>query len=118
MAKMKRLRVKVIQILQEHEIATSSEIYDMLNEHKGRFSIGYGGCKMPTLNNLLGKERVFLKMVDHTSKNAPRIEGLNGTDYKVCAWALNKTLLNEVPELLDKTFNSFSGHRPKSSNEQ
>ncbi len=112
MPKTKRLRTKIIKILMEYESLATSEIFNHLNNSCGPFGLRHG-CVMGTLNNVLGKEPVFLKMVDSESENAPRIAGADDCLRANSLWSLNRSLLAEAPSLVDPTVNSFLRHRVK-----
>lgn len=106
MAKTKRLRVKIIKMLQRHGELDTASIFDMLNASKGEFSMRHG-VSMQTLGNVLSKEPVFVKMADQYDDDAPRCQGANGYAYKIALWDLNRGLLELYPELTCESTNSW-----------
>ena len=106
MAKTKRLRVKIIKMLQQHGELDTASIYNMLNASKGDFSMRHG-VSMQTLGNVLAKEPVCVKMSDQYDDDAPRFQGANGYAYKVASWDLNRGLLELYPELACESTNSW-----------
>ena len=106
MAKTRRVRVKIIKMLQEFGELNTAQIFDKLNEQKGRYGSRHG-VPQSTLNNVLGKEPVFVKIIDHSSKLAPQTGNISGSMYSVSLWGLNHPLLNAHPELASTTTNSF-----------
>jgi len=106
MAKTRRVRVKIIKMLQEFGELNTAEIFDKLNQQKGKYGSRHG-VPQATLNNVLGKEPVFVKVIDHSSELAPRTGNISGGMYSVSLWGLNHPLLNAHPELASTTTNSF-----------
>lgn len=106
MARTKRVRVKIIKMMEKFGELTTAEIFNHLNDYDGEFKIHHG-ITMQVLGNVLSKEPIFLKMVGVDDPNAPRFEGTNGYAYKISSWALNKSLLNAHPELADESTNSY-----------
>lgn len=106
MAKTKRVRVKIIKMLQRFGELDTASIYDQLNATKGEFSLRHG-CTMQTLGNVLSKEPVFVKMADTTDDDAPRFQGTNGYSYKIASWDLDRGLLSLHPELASENTNSW-----------
>jgi len=106
MAKTKRLRVKIIKMLQSHGELDTASIFNLLNGPKSEFSIRHG-VSMQTLGNVLSKEPVFVKMSDQCDDDAPRYEGTNGYAYRIASWDLNRGLLELHPELTCESTNSW-----------
>lgn len=106
MARTKRVRVKIIRMMEKFGEMDTAEIYDRLNDYDSEFKIHHG-ITMQVLGNVLSKEPIFLKMIGVEDQNAPRFEGTNGYAYKISLWALNKSLLNAHPELADESTNSY-----------
>ena len=105
MAKTKRVRVKIIKMLQRFGELDTASIYDQLNT-KGEFSLRHG-VSMQALGNVLSKERVFVKMADTTDEDAPRFMGTIGYSYKIASWDLDRGLLALHPELACENTNSW-----------
>lgn len=107
MAKTKRVRVKIIRMLQKFGEMNTAEIYSRLNETKGEFSMRHG-VSMQTLGNVLSKERVFVKMIDAHDDHAPRCMSLGQNHaYKIASWDLDKGFLELHPEVASETTNSY-----------
>lgn len=106
MAKTKRVRVKIIKMLQRFGELDTAAIYDQLNAAKGDFKLRHG-CTMQTLGNVLSKERVFVKMADSDDEDAPRFMGTNGHHYRISLWALDKGFLELHPEVVLESTNSY-----------
>jgi hypothetical protein len=98
--------VKIIKMLERFGELDTATIYGLLNDTKSDFGLRHG-CTTASLNNILGKEPVFLKMRCHADDNAPRCMGASGSDYKISSWALNQTLLEIHPELASENTNSY-----------
>lgn len=97
MAKTKRSRVKVIDILVAHDALTPTQIHDLLNDSRGKYGIR-NGCTMARLNNILSKNPVFVKILNENSHNL---------------WCIDMHILQNDPGLTDFTVNSFLRHGPK-----
>ena len=106
MAKTKRVRVKIIKMLQRFGELDTAAIFERLNMTKGEFSLRHG-VSMQTLGNVLSKERVFVKMSDAEDEDAPRFMGTNGHHYRIASWALDKGFLELHPEVALESTNSY-----------
>ncbi|MDC3217833.1 hypothetical protein OAT94_02525 [Schleiferiaceae bacterium] len=85
---------------------STADIYGHLNDRTSQYSLRHG-VTQSSLNNVLGKEQVFVKLVDHTSDDAPQVLGLRGDRYRVSVWGLNNNLLRQYPELEKQGTNSW-----------
>jgi hypothetical protein len=106
MVKTKRLRVKIIKMMKEHGSLNTGEIFDMVNEYNGKYSIK-NGSTMNQVGNILSKEPVFEKLIDAEDPNAPIVRGGNGQSYPLSVWGINKDVLDAFPELEKSTTNSY-----------
>ena len=106
MAKTKRVRVKIINMLRDLGDLDTGEIYSHLNDPKGKYGNRHG-VTMNTLSNVLGKEPVFVKSVCHSDDDAPRLISLAGDRYRITLWGLNYNLLAAHPELAETRTNSY-----------
>jgi len=106
MARTNRARVRIIKMLKAEGNLSTADIFGYLNDRDSIYSMRHG-ITGPTLNNVLGKEQVFLKLLDHTCENAPQILGWQGDRYRVSFWGLNLPLLNQYPELENQHTNSW-----------
>jgi hypothetical protein len=100
------VRVKIIKMLKAEGNLSTADIYGFLNDSSSPYSMRHG-ITSPSLNNVLGKEQVFVKLIDHTSENAPQVLGWQGDRYRVAYWGLNDSLLKQFPELEDQGTNSW-----------
>ena len=106
MARTKRVRVKIIEMLKQFGELDTATIYTKLNDTKSGFGLRQG-CSSAALSNILGKEPVFVKSSSHHDENAARCLGNTGHTYKVSSWRLNDSLLEQYPELADYFTNSY-----------
>jgi len=106
MARTSRARVKIIQMMKDLGNLTTADIFDYLNDRSSPYSMRHG-VTTNSLNNVLGKEQVFVKLVGHTSEEAPQMVGIKGDRYRISMWGLNATLLRQYPELEDQGTNSW-----------
>ena len=106
MAKTNRARVKIIKMLKDLGNLSTADIYGLLNDGISPSSMRHG-VTTNSLNNVLGKEQVFVKLVGHTSEEAPQMVGIKGDRYRISMWGLNATLLRQYPELEDQGTNSW-----------
>lgn len=94
-------------MLKQYGELDTSTIYGKLNDTTSGFGLR-SGCTTASLNNILGKEPVFIKTRSHYDDDAPRCLGGNGSGtYKVSSWKLNEPLLATHPELADYFTNSY-----------
>jgi len=116
MVKTKRLRVRLIEMLQEYGELDSAEIFGMINDPKSKFSLRHGAT-MASLNNVLGKEHVFVCVASHQDSDAPRCVGQSGgKGYKISLWGLNHAVLNANPELAQVSTNSYNLRATRTAN--
>lgn len=106
MPRTKRARVKIIKMMKDLGSLSTADIYGHLNDSTSQYSLRHG-VTQSSLNNVLGKEQVFLKLIDHTSENAPYVLGLQGDRYRVSMWGLDYNLLTQYPELENQGTNSW-----------
>ncbi len=93
-------------MLRQYGELDTSTIYGKLNDTRSGFGLR-SGCTTASLNNILGKEPVFIKTRSCYDDDAPRCLGsINGT-YRVSSWKLNEPLLATHPELADYSTNSY-----------
>ena len=104
--KTRRIRASLISLLKDFDTLNTAEIFSKLNDRSGSHGLRQGADRRK-IQNVLGKQPVFLKLIDSKESAAPRVQSLEGDTYAVSLWGLNKTLLREQPELA-------SAHRPKS----
>jgi len=106
MARTSRVRVTIIKMLKEFVELDTGSIYEKLNDSRGTYGSRHG-VTQAALNNVLGKEPVFVKLIDQNSHHAPRTTSLLGDLYPVCYWGLNYQLLEKHSELNRITTNSY-----------
>ena len=106
MAKTKRVRVRIIRYLRDNGSSTTAEIFDALNDNSSGYALR-AGVSTSQLNNVLGKEPVFVKTIDADSHNAPTIISMGGNHYKVTTWGLNQSILEQYPELMSNFANTW-----------
>jgi hypothetical protein len=106
MAKTKRVRAKIIKMLQDLGELDTGQIFSHLNDSQGKYG-GRHGVTMNTLSNVLGKEPIFIKAVCHSDEDAPRLVSMAGDRYRITLWGLNYNLLNIHPELASENTNSY-----------
>lgn len=106
MAKTKRVRVKIIKMLQRFGELDTASIFERLNASKGEFSLRHG-VSMQALGNVLSKEPVFTKTANQFDDDAPRYEGTSGYAYKIASWDLDEVFLSNHPELICENTNSW-----------
>ena len=106
MARTKRVRVKIIKMLEEQGDLTTSDIYGQLNDRGSKYAMRHG-CTKNSLNNVLGKEAIFIKIIDHHHSDAPQVVSVRGDRYRISMWGLNHPLLLLHPELKSQYANSW-----------
>ena len=106
MARTSRVRVTIIKMLREFVELDTGSIYEKLNDSKGTYGSRHG-VTQAALNNVLGKEPVFVKLIGQDSHNAPRTTSILGDLYPVCFWGLNYPLLEKHSELNHESTNSY-----------
>jgi len=106
MARTRRVRVTIIKMLKEFVELDTGSIYEKLNDSRGTYGSRHG-VTQAALNNVLGKEPVFVKLISQESLHAPRTTSILGDLYPVCFWGLNYPLLEKHSELIHETTNSY-----------
>ena len=106
MAKTKRVRVRIIRYLRDKGDSTTSDIFDALNDNSSGYALR-AGVSTSQLNNVLGKEPVFVKTIDADSHDAPTVLSMGGNQYKVTTWGLDESVLEKYPELMSNFANTW-----------
>tara|TARA_R100001440_G_scaffold35191_1_gene54140 strand:+ start:5961 stop:6311 length:351 start_codon:yes stop_codon:yes gene_type:complete len=106
MAKTKTVRVRIINYLRDKGDSTTADIFDALNDNTSKYGLR-SGVTTNQLNNVLGKEPLFIKTIHANSFDAPIITSMGGNRYKVSTWALNESILKQYPEMLNRTANTW-----------
>lgn len=92
MARTKRLKKKIIKMLNDRGEMNTVEIYNEINDAFGKYGMKYG-TQMHQLVNVLGKEPDFKIVWHHTDDNSPIVlRAMDSSQYRVCSWRLARSI--------------------------